>query len=412
VLREQIGLRAACDGLGVPRSAHRRAHDLLAPVKQLQALKAIGRRAVEPTSPRGISAAEKAVIRETLNSERFQDQSPREVYSILLEEERYLCHWRSMYRILNEHDEVHERRNQRRRPAYIRPELLATRPNSVWSWDISAMRGPAKWQHFWLYVIIDIFSRHIVGWLIADEISTELAEQLVNTACEHQHIQRQQLTLHADNGGPMKAKSMAQLMIDLGILKSHSRPHVSDDNPFSEAQFKTMKYRSDYPDRFDSIDLARAWMREFVDWYNHHHHHTALALLTPATVHSGQTLAVLARRQATLDAAFARHPLRFIRHPPLAPVPPAKVWINPPKSIQPLPLTELAIPLLNPDSSQVALFGIVADCGTCFGGERCQEPPAGGAARPLLLTPLASDESCLHQQHCPSLLQSHPLNLP
>jgi putative transposase len=399
--------------MGVPRSAHRRAHDLLAPVKQSHALNAVGSSTtVEPTSSRGISMAEKGVIREALNSERFQDQSPREVYSILLEEGRYLCHWRSMYRILNEHDEVHERRNLRRRPAYIRPELLATRPNSVWSWDISAMRGPAKWQHFWLYVILDIFSRHIVGWLIADEISTELAEQLVNTACEHQHIQRQQLTLHADNGGPMKAKSMAQLMIDLGIIKSHSRPHVSDDNPFSEAQFKTMKYRSDYPDRFDSIDLARVWMREFVDWYNNHHHHTALALLTPATVHSGQTLAVLARRQATLDAAFARHPLRFIRHPPLAPAPPAKVWINPPKPAQSLPVTELAINFLNPDSTRPAHLGIVADCGTCFGGVGCQEPPAGGAARPLLLTPLASDESCLQQRHCPSLLQSLALNLP
>ena len=412
MLREQIGVRAACDGLGVPRSAHRRAHDLLAPVKQLQALKTVGSRAVEPTSARSISAAEKAVIRETLNSERFQDQSPREVYSILLEEGRYLCHWRSMYRILNEHDEVHERRNQRRRPAYIRPELLATQPNSVWSWDISAMRGPAKWQHFWLYVIIDIFSRHIVGWLIADEISTELAEQLVNTACANQHIQRHQLTLHADNGGPMKAKSMAQLMIDLGIIKSHSRPHVSDDNPFSEAQFKTMKYRSDYPDRFESIDLARTWMREFVDWYNNHHHHTALALLTPATLHSGQTLLVLAHRQATLDAAFAHHPQRFIRHPPLAPAPPAKVWINPPKPAQPLPVTDLAIDLLNPDSTHDAHLGIVADCGTCFGGEGCQEPPAGGATRPLLLTPLASDASCLQQRHCPSLLQTHPLNLP
>ena len=208
------------------------------------------------------------------------------------------------------------------------------------------MRGPAKWQHFWLYVIIDIFSRHIVGWLIADEISTELAEQLINTACIHQSIQRHQLTLHADNGGPMKAKSVAQLMIDLGVVKSHSRPHVSDDTlrAFSEAHFKTLKYRPDYPNRFDDIDHARAWMREFVDWYNHHHHHTALALLTPATVHAGQTSVMLARRQIVLDAAYARHPLRFIRHPPVAPVSPTTVWINPPKPI-------LEVPLVVPTSS-------------------------------------------------------------
>jgi len=329
-----------------------------------------------------------------------------------LEEGRYLCHWRSMYRILNERHEVRERRAQRRRPTYIRPELLATKPNEVWSWDISALRGPAKWQHFWLYVIIDIFSRHIVGWLIADEISTELAEQLVNTACAHQHIQRHQLTIHADNGGPMKAKSMAQLMIDLGIVKSHSRPHVSDDNPFSEAQFKTMKYRSDYPNRFDCIDDARSWMREFVDWYNHHHHHTALALLTPATVHAGQTQAMLARRQVVLDAAFARHPQRFIRHPPLAPVPPSKVWINPPKPAPSPVITELAMVNLKHDPNHDAHLGIAADCGTCFGGEGCQVPPAGGAARPSHLTPLAPDASCLHQRHCPSFTQPQPLNLP
>jgi len=328
-------VRAACERLGVPRSAHRAAHADPAPVAVGVAVAASDIPsvdvAVEPTSPRGLSLAEKATVRETLNSARFQDQSPREVYSTLLEEGQYLSHWRTMYRILHESDEVRERRNQRRRTVYLRPELLATQPNSVWSWDISAMRGPAKWQLFWLYVVIDIFSRHIVGWLIADEMSTELAEQLINTACENQHIRRGQLTIHADNGGPMKSKSIAQLMIDLGVVKSHSRPHVSDDNPFSEAHFKTLKYRPNYPNRFNDIAHARAWMREFVDWYNNHHHHTALALLTPATVHSGQTLAVVARRQLVLDDAYARHPKRFIRHPPVAPVPPAAVWINPPK---------------------------------------------------------------------------------
>lgn len=338
VLGAQIGIRAACEMLGVPRSAHQRSHSPVVPPRPVVGLK--------PTSWRGLSVVERQAVRETLNSERFQDQSPREVYATLLDEGEYRCHWRTMYRVLDEHDEVRERRHQRRRTVYRRPELMATQPNSVWSWDITAMRGPAKWQHFWLYVIIDIFSRHIVGWLIADQISAELAEHLINTACVQQHIQRHQLTIHADNGGPMQAKSVAQLMIDLGIAKSHSRPHVSDDNPFSEAHFKTMKYRSDYPQRFDAIDHARAWMREFVDWYNHHHHHTALALLTPATIHAGQTQAVLARRQQVLDLAYARHPQRFIRHPPVVQCPPAAVWINPPKSASQLPSLD-PLPSLN-----------------------------------------------------------------
>lgn len=412
-LAEQIGMRGACENLGVPRSAQRRSHVENVSAVLPEAEKPTASETAKPILARSLSEAEKAVIRDLLNSERFRDLAPREVYAILLEEGQHLCHWRSMYRILNERAEVRERRNQRRRPAYVRPELLATKPNSVWSWDISAMRGPAKWQHFWLYVVIDIFSRHIVGWLIADEISTELAEQLINTACTQQSIQRNQLTLHADNGGPMKAKSMAQLMIDLGIIKSHSRPHVSDDNPFSEAQFKTMKYRSDYPDRFDCIELARVWMRAFVDWYNHHHHHTALALLTPATVHSGQTTAMLARRQAVLDAAFARHPQRFIRHPPVAPVPPAQVWINPPKPASPShAISDPVIDLLKLDPVADAHLGFVADWGTCFGGEGCQVPPAGGAARPLLLTPLAADELCLQQRHGLSLSQNVAPHLP
>ena len=341
-LGTHIGVRTACDQLGVPRSAHWRRH-ALAVLPGLATANLPGSRstwAQAPISSRGLSPAEQQAVRDLLNGERFRDQAPREVFATLLDEGHYVCHWRTMYRILEEHDEARERRHQRRRTAYRRPELMATQPNSVWSWDITALRGPAKWQHFWLYVMLDIFSRHIVGWLIADTISAELAEHLINTACTHQQIQRHHLTIHADNGGPMKAKSVAQLMIDLGIVKSHSRPHVSDDNPFSEAHFKTMKYRSDYPRCFDTLDHSRVWMRQFVDWYNHHHHHTALALLTPATVHAGQTHAVLARRQTVLNAAYARHPQRFIRHPPVVPVPPPAVWINPPKPISGVPSPE------------------------------------------------------------------------
>jgi putative transposase len=279
---------------------------------------------------RALSDEEKDEIRSVLNSERFQDQSPREVYATLLDEDVYLSHWRTMYRVLDEHDEVRERRNQLRHPVYTKPELLATGPNQLWSWDITKLRGPVTWTYYYLYVMLDVFSRYVVGWLLAQRESAKLAEELTLAACAKQEIDKGQLTLHADRGSPMIAKSMTMLMSDLGVTKSHSRPHVSDDNPYSEAQFRTLKYRSDYPDRFGSLADARQWSHGFFTWYNQEHHHTALNLLTPADVHYGRADEILAQRQGVLDRAYAAHPERFVKGPPKIPQMPAAVWINQP----------------------------------------------------------------------------------
>ena len=265
-----------------------------------------------------------------LNSARFADRAPRQVYAALLDEGQYLCHWRTMYRVLAAHDEVRERRDQRRHPPYHKPELLATAPNQVWSWDITKLRGPVKWTYFYLYVLLDIYSRYVVGWMIAERESARLAQDLVETSCVRQGIVREQLTLHADNGGPMRAQSLALLLADLGVTPSHSRPSTSDDNPFSEAQFKTLKYRPGYPDRFGSIQDARTWARPFFHWYNEEHYHTGLNLLTPASVHSGKTAVIQQQRQRVMRAAYAAHPERFSQGAPVVAAPPSAVWINPP----------------------------------------------------------------------------------
>lgn len=261
---------------------------------------------------------------------RFQDQSPRQVYATLLDEDEYLCHWRTMYRVLEEHGEVRERRNQLRHPSYDRPELLATGPNQLWSWDITRLRGPVTWSYYYLYVMLDVFSRYVVAWLLAEEESATLAQELVAAAYTKQNIQPGQLTIHADRGAPMMAKSMAMLMSDLGINESHSRPHVSDDNPYSEAHFHTVKYRPDYPDRFGCLSDARSWCEAFFPWYNNEHHHSALHLLTPADVHYGRAEEKLAQRQVVLQRAYAVHPERFVNGPPTLSPLPAAVWINRP----------------------------------------------------------------------------------
>jgi putative transposase len=258
--------------------------------------------------------------------------APREVYAELLDEERYVCSISTMYRILAQHAEVRERRNQLRHPVYHKPELLATGPNQVWSWDITELRGPSKGVYYHLYVIIDIYSRYVVGWLIAEVESAALAEQLIAETCAKQGVQRAQLTLHADRGSPMIAKTVAILLADLGVAKSHSRPHVSNDNPYSEAQFKTLKYRPDYPDRFGSLADARNWGRNFFAWYNERHHHTGLGLLTPVLVHTGRAETVRQKRQAVLRRAYQVHPERFTKGLPQPARLPAAAWINPPKS--------------------------------------------------------------------------------
>jgi putative transposase len=273
---------------------------------------------------------EREEVRELLNSEPFQDQAPREVYATLLDGGVYCCSWRTMYRILAEHGEVQERRNQLRHPAYARPELLATAPNQLWTWDITKLRGPVRGRYYYLYVIIDVFSRYVVGWMLAEQESASLAQELIAQSCARHGIQPDQLTIHADNGGPMKAKSVAELMADLNVTRSHSRPHVPDDNPFSEAQFKTLKYNPAFPKEFESLAAARQWSDAFFHWYNHEHHHTGISLFTPATVHSGQVAEVQAQRQAAMQRAYAAHPERFVKGAPVLPPLPTAVWINRP----------------------------------------------------------------------------------
>jgi len=284
---------------------------------------------------RGLSQTEKASVRQVLDSPRFQDQAPQEVYATLIDEGQYLCSVRTMYRILDKNTEVRERRNQLQHPNYVKPELLATQPNQLWSWDITKLLGPAKWTYYYLYDIMDVFSRYVVGWLIAEREAASLAETLIAETCLRQNILPGQLTVHADRGSSMTSRPVALLMADLGVTKTHSRPHVSNDNPFSEAQFKTLKYRPDYPARFGCQPDARGWAQDFFQWYNYEHHHTALGLLTPADVHFGRTQAVLVQRQQVLTAAYQKNPERFVKGQPTPPQLPQAVWINPPKPTVP-----------------------------------------------------------------------------
>ena len=324
-----VGAGAACDALAVPRSRFYRAQQP-PPVK-------LAATAPKAPPPRALSPDEKAVVRETLNSERFQDLAPREVYASLLDEGTYLCSWRGMYRILAENHEIRERRDQLRHPVWLKPQLVASGPNQLWSWDITRLLTLVVGTFYYLYVILDVYSRYVVGWLLAEQESTELAQQLIAATCDKQGIRREQLTLHADHGSPMIAHSLEQLLSDLGVSKTHSRPHVSNDNPYSEAQFKTLKYRPDFPERFGSLPDGRAWVGAFLGWYNYEHHHSGLGLLTPASVHYGQAPALLAARQDVLSLAYSAHPERFVKHAPLPETLPAEVWINRPQPLLALP---------------------------------------------------------------------------
>lgn len=323
-LAGQVGVAQACAALGVARSSYYR--------HQAEPATEAAPPATRPKAVRGLSEVERLAVRDTLNSERFADVSPRAAWATLLDDDQvYLCHWRTMYRILAEHGEVRERRNQLQHPAYARPELLATGPRQVWSWDITKLRGPEKWVYYYLYLILDVFSRYVVGWMVAERESERLAQQLIAETCAKEGIEAGQLILHADRGAAMVAKTVAQLLADLGVEPSHSRPHVSDDNPYSEAHFKTMKYMPTFPDRFGGYDHAVIHSREFVGWYNDEHRHSGLAFLTPATVHTGQAEAVLAKRQEVMAAAYAAHPERFVHGPPAVPELPKEVWINRPQ---------------------------------------------------------------------------------
>lgn len=320
-LSSRVGMRKACKSLGVSHaSVYRRARPTSPPRSR-------------PRPPLALTPEERERVIDELHSERFIDQAPRTVFATLLEEGRYLASVRTMYRVLDEAGECRERRAQRRHGHYLKPELLATGPNQLWSWDITKLKGPVKWSYYYLYVILDVFSRAVVGWMVADRESSELARRLIAQSYEKHAICPGQLTLHADRGSSMKSKPVALMLADLGVTKTHSRPHVSDDNPYSESQFKTMKYRPDFPQRFGCIEDARAHCQNFFHWYNHEHRHSGIAFLTPATVHVGQAEQVTAQRQDTLNTAFAAHPNRFKGRKPNAAQPPREVWINKPMPV-------------------------------------------------------------------------------
>jgi len=282
-------------------------------------------------APLALSAPERQGLLDVLYSERFADCAPCTVYARLLDEGVYLASVRTMYRVLGAQGQSRERRNQRVHPAYAKPELLAVQPNQVWSWDITKLKGPIKWSYFHLYVILDIFSRYVVGWMIASRETAQLAEKLIADAHSNQHVAPGTLTLHADRGTSMRSKPVAALLVDLEVTKTHSRPHVSNDNPYSEAQFKTLKYRPEFPERFGSIEDARAHCQQFFRWYNDVHCHSGIGFMTPESVHHGRAQALFEHRAQTLDIAFHAHPKRFKGKAPQPPKLPTAAWINPPK---------------------------------------------------------------------------------
>ena len=327
-LAPTVGIFAACEFLGVARASFYRQRPVLGPPASPLPEPALP--AARSAPARALDAAERASVLAVLHEERFQDRSPAAVQATLLDEGLYFCSVRTMYRILEQEGESRERRDQLAHPVYQKPELLATGPNQLWSWDITKLRGPVKWTYFYLYVILDVFSRYVAGWMIAPREGAELAKQFIEETIRKHQIPAGQLNIHADRGRVMTSKPVAFLMADLGVTKSHSRPYVSDDNPYSESQFRTLKYRPDFPDRFGCIQDSRAFCQQFFQWYNQEHRHSGIGLLTPAMVHFGEAQTVLSQRQVVLDAAYQAHPDRFVRRPP-KPLPlPAEVWINKP----------------------------------------------------------------------------------
>ena len=317
----ELGVAAGCRALGVSPATYYRSRQ---PAPTAAATRSVRRK---------LAPDERQVVQEVLHSPRFVDLAPAEIHATLLDEGTYLCSVRTMYRILDENREVRERRNQLRHPSYAAPELLATRPNELWSWDITKLLGPRKWTYYYLYVILDVFSRYVVGWTVAYRELASIAERLIGETCERQGIEQGQLTIHADRGSSMTSKPVAFLMADLGVTKTHSRPHVSNDNPYSEAQFKTLKYRPGFPKRFDGYELARCYCRDFFPWYNTEHRHSGLGMLTPHDVHYGLAERRLEERAAVLAQAFIEHPERFPRGLPRPNQLPQEVWINKPKTV-------------------------------------------------------------------------------
>jgi putative transposase len=321
----RIGTRAACRAAGVAQASWYRRHRASPPPARRPPVPHRDR-----CQPRALSPAERQAILGHLHSDRFADLAPAEVWAILLDEGTYLGSQSTFYRLLRAASGTRERRRQAIHPAAVKPELLAAGPNQCWSWDITKLHGPAKWTYYHLYVILDIYSRYAVGWMLATRESAALAEKLIASTCADQGISRGQLTIHADRGSSMTSRPVAFLLADLGITQSHSRPHVSNDNPFSEAQFKTLKYRPYFPARFTSVEHARAHCQEFFRWYNGEHRHSGLGLHTAADVRHGHAAAVRAARADVLAAAYRAHPERFVSNPPAPPALPTGAAINPP----------------------------------------------------------------------------------
>jgi putative transposase len=325
-----VGTAAACRSTGWPRSSWYRTHPR-SPVPPRPP------RPPRRPQPRALSPVERQQILDVLHAERFWDQAPASVYATLLDEGVYLASIATMYRLLREQGETGDRRRHATHPPRVKPELLASGPNQCWSWDITKLHGPAKWIYYYLYVLLDIYSRYVVGWMVAAGEAAQLAERLLADAIAAQGVTCDQLAIHADRGTSMTSKPVAMLLADLGVTKSHSRPHVPDDNPYSESQFKTLKHHPTFPDRFGSIHDARAFCQGFFRWYNDQHYHSGIALLTPADVHHGRGEAVTSARAQVLDGAYAAHPERFVRHPPQPPRLPEQVWINKPVDPQEAP---------------------------------------------------------------------------
>jgi putative transposase len=328
-LAGRIGVRDGCVAVGASQAGYYRRHRVSPPPQRPVP---IGHR--DRHQPRTLSAQEQQAILDVLHSDRFVDMAPAEVWAALLDDGVYLGSISTFYRLLRQAGETRERRRQATHPATVKPELVAYQPNSVWSWDITKLRGPAKWTYYYLYVILDIFSRYVVGWMVASRESAALAQVLIRQTCAKQGIGADQLTIHADRGSSMTSKPVAFLLADLGVTQSHSRPHISNDNPFSESQFKTLKYRPDFPGRFTSIEAARVHCQHFFPWYNDQHRHTGLALHTPADIHYGTAEITRQKRAGVLDAAYAAHPERFVRKPPRPPELPTQTWINRPDDTQ------------------------------------------------------------------------------
>ena len=338
-----VGVTVACEAVGMPRASFyrqtgRSANSVRPSLRDEGAAGERSELSVPGTSsvvdrvhPRALSVAERAAVLDVLHAPRFQDAAPAAVYATLLDEGTYLASERTMYRLLAAEGETRPRRDQLVHPTYQKPELLATAPNQVWSWDITKLLGPAKWTYFYLYVILDVYSRYVVGWMVAHREQADLAERLIAETIAKQAIPARQLTLHADRGSSMTSKPVAFLLADLGVTKTHSRPHVSNDNPYSEAQFKTLKYRPGFPDHFASIEAARAFCQDFFRWYNAEHRHAGIGLMAPEVVHHGQAQHAYDARSQVLATAYVAHPERFVRQAPRPPQLPTAAWINPPK---------------------------------------------------------------------------------